>query len=161
MNKQETVSLILREVNDAEVIEHPAVFTMEEMHELHLEQEEKIAKNFFLRDDKKRTYWLISVKGDRMMDLKALRTQIGSRPLSFASEQDLMNKTGLMKGSVTPLGALNDASCTVKVRIDDVFRNSMIGIHPNENTATVFMNADELIRILKQHGSDAEYFSAE
>ena len=65
-------------------------------------------KNLFLRDDKKRHYYLVVVKKDKAVDLKGLRALLGSRPLSFASEQDLSRCLGLPKGAVTPLGILND-----------------------------------------------------
>ena len=158
MNKEETEKYLRECIPSVRIEEHPAVFTMEQMHELHLENEETIAKNLFLRDDKKRTWWLVSVRSDLKVDLKQLRKELGSRPLSFASENDLHDKLSLLKGSVTPLGVLNDDERIVKVRIDDAFCGSLIGVHPNENTATAWMMAEELIGLLKKHGTDASFF---
>ena len=31
---------------------------------------------------------------------------------------------------------------------------NMIGVHPNENTATVWIKTNELIDIIKEHGND-------
>lgn len=66
------------------------------------------AKNLFVRDDKKRNYYLITVKGDKKVDLKEFRKKNNTRPLRFASENDLMDILGLIPGAVTPLGILND-----------------------------------------------------
>ena len=137
--------------------EHPAIFTMEEMEALHLPGEADIAKNLFLRDDKKQRYYLVSMYSDRRADLKALRAAMGSRPLSFASEEDLFRLLALKKGSVTPLGALNDAEKRVCVFLDPAFRGGRIGVHPNDNTATLFLPADELLALLRRHGTAAEY----
>ena len=139
------------------ISEHPAVFTIEELYNHDIPSRERIAKNLFLRDDKKRSYYLISIKGDAKADLKALRSALGSRPLSFASEEDLSRLLGLSKGEVTPFGALNDEEHKVTVRISSFFSGGLIGVHPNTNTATVFLNAEDLISILRDSGADADY----
>ncbi|HIT42566.1 MAG TPA: hypothetical protein IAB60_10835 [Candidatus Caccovicinus merdipullorum] len=48
------------------------------------------AKDLFVRDDKKRNYYLITVKGDKRVDLKEFRRQHSLRALSFASSEDLL-----------------------------------------------------------------------
>jgi Ala-tRNA(Pro) deacylase len=52
---------------------------------------------------------------------------------------------------------LNDAEHRVKVRLDEEFRGQLIGVHPNENTATVYLQADDLLKLLRDCGADAEY----
>ena len=47
-----------------EVTEHPAVFNMEELNSVELPYPDADAKNLFIRDDKRRNYYLITVKGD-------------------------------------------------------------------------------------------------
>ena len=32
--------------------------------------------------------------------------------------------------------------------------NSLIGVHPNDNTATIWLKAKDLIDIIKEHGND-------
>ena len=118
---------------------HPPVFTIEEMLEQDLPHPELIAKNLFLRDDKKRNYYLVVSREDRKVDLKALREVLGSRPLSMASENDLWEFLKLRKGAVTPFGVLNDPERRVSVTIDSFFQGSVLGIHPNDNTCTVWI----------------------
>ena len=114
------------------------------------------AKNLFVRDDKKRNYYLISVKGDKRVDLKNFRKQLGLRPLSFASADDLMAIMGLTPGSVTPLGILNDIDCKVHFYMDSEFAGNIIGVHPNDNTATIWIQADQLIHLIREHGNEAD-----
>ena len=45
----------------------------------------------------------------------------------------------LIPGAVTPLGILNDAEHRVQVFMDVEFVGNKIGVHPNDNTATVWM----------------------
>src|SRR5699024_7740708 len=113
------------------------------------------AKNLFVRDDKKRNYYLISVKGDKRVELKEFRNQNNTRSLSFASENDLMNIMNLIPGSVTPLGILNDKELKVQFYIDKDFMNDshLIGVHPNDNTATIWLKVEDLIAVIKEHGN--------
>jgi Ala-tRNA(Pro) deacylase len=156
MDKEATYQYLKAHGIDFEVNEHKAVFNMGALASVHLAYPEWDAKNLFLRDDKKRHYYLISVKGDKRVDLKAFRKQYGLRPLSFASEHDLLTLLGLTPGSVTPLGLLNDVDCIVHYYLDAEFLGNIIGVHPNENTATVWLRADALIRIIKAHGNDVD-----
>lgn len=142
-----------------ESVEHPAVFTMEEMESLHLNKIEYVAKNLFLRDDKKRNYYLLSVHKDKIINLKELRALLHSRPLSFASENDLMNLLGLTKGSLTPFGILNDKKHQVQVFLDNDFKNTIIGIHPNMNTSTIFLDSSDLVRIIEIYGNPIQYLT--
>lgn len=140
-----------------DIVEHDPVYTIDEMLRLNLPHAEAVAKNLFLRDDKKRNYYLLVVREEKKVDLKALKEKIVTRPLSFASEGDLNQLLGLTKGSVTPFGILNDEDSRVKVLIDQSFWESLIGVHPNENTATVWMHIADLAEILEEHGNSVEF----
>lgn len=56
---------------------------MEEADAVDLPYPEWGAKNLFVRDDKKRNYYLITMKGNKRVDLKAFRRQRGLRALSL------------------------------------------------------------------------------
>ena len=138
-----------------EITEHSAVYNMEEMAAVDLPYPEADGKNLFVRDDKKRQYYLITVRGDKRVDLKAFRQANGTRPLSFASAEDLQAKLGLLPGAVTPLGALNDREGQVEVFLDQDFLAppGLIGVHPNDNTATLWLRTEDLIALLRDHGT--------
>ena len=89
------------------------------------------------------------------MDLKAFRQQNGTRPLSFASAEDLMARLGLIPGAVSPFGLLNDAERSVIFCLDREFLDASgrIGVHPNDNTATVWLAAADLLSLIQEHGS--------
>jgi Ala-tRNA(Pro) deacylase len=142
-----------------EVIHHPPVFTMEQLHALQMPREEQIAKNLFLRDDKKRNFYLISVRGDTPVDLRALQSRIATRRLSFSSASDLQQLLGVRPGAVTPLGLLNDLTHCVQYYLDDRFLGKCIGVHPLENTATVFLNAEDLLQLLREAGCPADWLT--
>jgi len=136
-----------------QIMNHPAVFTIEEMEHLQIAHMDKVVKNLFLRDDKKRNYYLIAMKSNKSANLKELRHKIGSKPLSFAGEDDLSKILGLSKGAVSPFGVINDADNAVTVIIDkELGKYDFIGMHPNDNTATVYISADDLVKILDAKG---------
>ena len=153
MNKQEVYDFLKSKNIEFEITDHPAVFNMEEMAKIELPYPEADAKNLFVRDDKKDNYYLITVKGNKRIDLKNFRKENETRPLSFASESDLLRFTGLTPGSVTPLGILNDKERKIKFFIDEDLLGGigLVGVHPNDNTATIWLKTDDLIKIIKEH----------
>ena len=152
MDKRETLAYLTAQGIAYEVTEHPAVYNMEEAARVALPYPEADAKNLFVQDDKKRHYYMITVRGDKRVDLKAFRKQYGLRSLSFASPDELMEILGLVPGVVTPLGLLNDQERKVELYLDTEF-TGRIGVHPNDNTATVWMDTQDLVRLLREHGS--------
>lgn len=153
MNKQEVYDLLDSKNISYEVIEHIPIFTMEEASKIDMPYPDLVAKNLFIRDDKKRNYYLLSMKGDRSIDLKGFKETFHTRSLSFASENDLKKILGLIKGAVTPFGLFNDLDSKVQFFIDKSLINGKIGIHPNDNSATIFLETKDLIDLIKEHGN--------
>ena len=158
MNKQDIYELLRSRGMWHEITEHPAVYNMAEMGEVALPYPEADAKNLFVRDDKRRNYYLITVRGDKRVDLKEFKKKQGTRSLTFASSEELMQFLKLTPGGVTPLGLLNDEECRVKLYLDNYFMEEprLIGVHPNDNTATVAMKTADLITLLREHGSEID-----
>lgn len=133
------------------VTNHPPVFTIEEMISVKIEHPDNVVKNLFLRDDKKKNYYLVVMDKDKQANLKELKSKLESRPLRFASEDDLHKYLGLSTGAVSPFGIINDADNTVTVVIDkDLSSYEFIGIHPNVNTATVWIAVNDLVSFVER-----------
>lgn len=155
MNKTEIFDFLNQKGISYEATEHKAVLNMEELAEVNLPYPEDNAKNLFVRDDKKRNYYLISVRGEKRVNLKEFRKTHGLKALSFASGEDLLEIMKLETGAVTPFGLLNDDERRVELYFDKSFLegNAMIGCHPNENTATVRLKSRDLIKLIEEHGN--------
>lgn len=159
MNKAELLEYLSNRGIEYELVEHSMVFTIDEMIDAELPHPELIAKNLFVRDDKKRAFYLITVLEDRRVDLKEFRKLYETRPLSFASEEQLMGKLALTRGSVTPFGLLNNDEKDVKFYIDKAFIDAgLMGIHPNMNDATVFVKTDDVIALIREHGNEVTIY---
>lgn len=143
LERMEQLSLPVR------LYEHDAVFTMEEMQGdcgVNLTEKGILVKNLFLKEHKSDRYFLVILDGDKTADIKTIRRYLGVKPLSFADEASLNDVLGVAGGSVTPLAALFDTSHRADIVIDDAFRTTdrLLGVHPADNTATVFMSYKEL-----------------
>ena len=163
MNKQQIYDYLQENSIWHEITEHKAVYNMAELAEVPCPDPEADAKNLFVRDDKKQNYYLITVKGEKRVNLKAFRKAQGTRNLSFASAEDLLTRLALIPGAVTPLGVLNDETRSVQVFLDQDFLQEpgLVGVHPNENTATVWLKTEDLIRIIREHGNEVVTFRCE
>ena len=146
MNKQEIYKYLDSRQIRYEITEHKAVYNMAEAAEISLPYPEFEAKNLFVRDDKKRNYYLITVKGDKRVDLKTFKQKHQTRSLSFASDGDLMSFLGLIPGA-------EERSVQFFMDAEFLREPGMIGVHPNDNTATIWLKAEDLLRLLEEHGT--------
>ena len=144
MNQAEVYQYLTEHGIDYEVTNHPAVFDM------------AAVADFPMPHPEHRHYYLVTVKGEKRVDLKALSAQEGTRRLSFASEQDLQKYLDLTPGSVTPLGVLNDEQRKVEVMIDQELAAGLVAAHPNVNTATVWLKTSDLVQLLADHGNQVK-----
>lgn len=159
MTEREKVFARLEELGVSyEVTEHPAVFTIGEMDALGLTAKGEVCKNLFLRDAKGRRHFLVVVPGEAHADLRALAEQLESSKLSFASAERLEKYLGLKQGEVTPLGVLNDADAAVEVVFDrGLERFPCLGVHPNDNTATVWLSLADILRVVEGNGNEIRW----
>ena len=135
--------------------EHAAVFTMADMDAEGLNEKGNICKNLFLRDAKGKKHFLVSTPEERSIDMKQLAERLGTSKLSFASAERLEKYLMLRQGSVSPLGILNDEGRTVVFVADEALAAlPSIGIHPNDNTATVWLGFDDLKKLIEEHGNE-------
>ena len=69
MNKQDIYNYLKENNIWHEITEHKAVYNMAELAEVDIPYPEADAKNLFVRDDKKKNFYLITVRGDKRVNL--------------------------------------------------------------------------------------------
>lgn len=149
---------ILNELNiNYEEIEHKAVYTVEEASCLSGRIEGIGCKNLFLTD-KKNNYFLYLLRDDKKADLKELGNFLDVKRLTFGNDESLNLLLGLTKGSVTPLGIINDKDNKVKVIIDKELVGEVILVHPNVNTKTMAISYEDLIKFIEYIGNEYELY---
>ena len=139
MTKEETLALLDKSGIKYERFDHRAIFTVEEGEGI----------------DFPHPFYLITVCEHKRVDLKAFAAENGLRKLSFGSEEELWRYLALRPGSVSPLGLLSGSAGDVRFFLDSDLRGSLIGAHPCDNTATVYMTDSDLFSLLR--GADVEY----
>ena len=138
-HKKEIYALLEEKKIPCRIVEHEAVFTMEEMERAGIDRYGCICKNLFLRDAKGKQHYLVSVPDERHVDLKWLSAALGTSKLSFASAERLEKYLKVPQGSVSPLALLSALPA--------------VGVHPNDNTATVFLSFADLRSLIEEHGN--------
>ena len=63
---------------------------------------------------------------------------------------------GLTPGSVTSFVVLNDQNRKFKLFIEESFFEcpGIVWVHPNDNTATIWIKTNDLTEIIKEHGNE-------
>lgn len=131
--------------------EHRPVYSMEELDVLEIPADAIICKNLFLRNNNGKQHFLLTIPAATPIDLKQLATSLGSSRLSFASAERLKKYLGLQSGLVSPFGLLNDTSKSVIfVSSKNLPPSAIIGIHPNDNTATIWLAFGDLLALLSE-----------
>ena len=150
MDSQELRNELIKNNIEFEEVFHKAVYTSLEGHMLSLPHSEAEAKNLFLKS--KKSFVLMTVKGDKRVDLKAMAKELGYSSFSFAKEDDLLTLLSLTPGSVTPMGLLNDKERRVVFYLDSEFKDSLIYVHPMENTSSLLLSSNDLYHFLSSQG---------
>ena len=161
MNTEERVYALLNELDIPFVRhEHPPVYTVDEAKQYWDGIPGTHCKNLFLRDKKGKNHFLVIMPHDKPLDLKKMASAIGADNLSFASPERLMKHLGLEPGSVTPFGIINDEENNVRVIVDtDLISPGKVNFHPNVNTRTVTISADDFKKFLAHSGNKVQYVS--
>ncbi|XP_006638484.2 prolyl-tRNA synthetase associated domain-containing protein 1-like [Lepisosteus oculatus] len=140
-------------------VEHPEVFTVEEMmpHVQHLGG--AVSKNLFLRDKKRKGLWLVTARHDRRVDLSALagRLGLGRGALRFADEAAMLEALRVGQGCATPLALFCDRGRRVRLVLDSGLvseGHDRLYFHPMTNAATMGLKPEDFLRFLEETGHE-------
>lgn len=135
--------------------QHPPLFTVADSQSLRGEIAGGHTKNLFLKD-KKDNFFLVTVDEDAEVDLKQIHHLIGaSSRVSFGKPEALMELLGVVPGSVTVFGLINDSDKRVKLVLDSaLMENDVINAHPLTNEATTTISRDDLLTFVEATGHE-------
>ena len=141
-----------------EVVEHPPALTTEEADKYIEGKVGCRTKTLFLRNRNKKRCILLIMDEVKRLDMKKCAEILEEKEFKFASAELLAEKLGLAAGVVSPFGLLNNTARDVTVYFDKAMLDEyrILTFHPNENTATVFIDSGDLQRFIKN--TKHEYF---
>ena len=143
-----------------ELVEHDVVHTIEDMEKLGLLDKGYVCKNLFLRNANGKVHIVFSCHHSKDVDVKSLATKIGSSRLSFGSDERLKKYLNLEHGYVSPFGVINNDDRSVIFVFDKELKDKKnVGFHPNTNLATIFLDFNDVEKIIKDHGNDIMYIN--
>ncbi|DBA97721.1 hypothetical protein WJX82_007259 [Trebouxia sp. C0006] len=146
-----------------EVINHPAVLTVEEANKYTGDDPGVDVKNLFLKDKKNRLF-LVSAEASTKVDLKALGIRLGvPKPgVRMAPSELLESVLGVPLGSVTPLAVVQPTASSVVLLLDQKLKGQeRILVHPLTNDKTVAISSDGLEAFLRSLQQEAHYVDLE
>ena len=127
--------------------DHPAADTMEACAEIDKILGVRMCKNLFLCNRQGTDFYLLLMPGDKPFRTKELSGQLGVSRLSFGSAEQMEVRLGLLPGSVSVMGLINDTACAVRLLIDsDLLCEDEIGCHPCVNTSSVAFSMEDLMQ---------------
>jgi Ala-tRNA(Pro) deacylase len=137
--------------------DHPPVFTVEDVHRLVPPLPAAKTKSLFLRDTKGLKHFLIIVRGEKRVDLKALPKILNCSKLRFGSPERLKKHLGVDPGSVSIFSAVNDMDKAVEIIIDTaLWESDAFQFHPLVNTSTLVISRDNIKRFLDKTGHETQ-----
>ena len=162
-SRRERVFALLDKLGiEYEVVDHPPIFTQADSETQRVDIDAVIFKNLFLRNKDKSRYYLYSLPLTKRADLVAVAKALGETRLSFGDEDTLQEKLNIQHGAVSFLNVVGAEGTDVTVLIDStVFDYNRIGVHPNDNTATVILKPQDIEKILQSCGVEYTFLSPE
>src|SRR3954467_13650672 len=130
-------------------VRHPPLFTVEQSQGLRGAIPGGHTKNLFLKDKKD-----VTALEDAEIELKSLHRRLGATGrFSFGSADTMLETLGVLPGSVTPFGVINDKDLRVTVvLVAELMRHETINAHPLTNTMTTSIGREDLVRFLESTG---------
>jgi len=150
-----------------EIVIHPPIYSAFDRVRQEIEVDGLICKNLFLRNKDKSNYYLYTLPIDKRADLSALQRVLGETRLSFGKEDALWELLHIHPGSVSLLNIIgvseeNLSEKPFKYLIDaEVLNATRMGVHPNDNAATIVFPPDRLPELFAHYKADFEFVSLE
>ena len=138
--------------------EHPESPTIEIAQRYWHDDRSVHCKNLFMRNHKGNHHYLISFDCMHDLAIHDLEARLHQGKLSFASPERMERHLGLLPGSVSPFGLINDPTHEVYLFLDQrLQQSSSLSFHPNDSRATVVLAREEFMRYLHIVGNPYEF----
>lgn len=147
---------------------HPEGDTIEEASRWWRDDGSVHCKNLFFRNHKGNRHYLVCFPAHLTLDIHHLEATLRASllrqglpscgKLSFASAERMQRYLGLLPGSVSPFGLINDTGGEVHLLLDERLRQAdTLSFHPNDSRGTVVIARPDFERYLTTVRSTHEY----
>ena len=127
--------------------DHNRARSMNDLHTVDLTLGVIICKNLFLCNRQQTKFYMLMMPASKTFKTKNLSSQLGVSRLSFANEENMIKFLDVHPGSVSIMSLMNDKDGHVQLLIDeDVIKNEYIGCHPCENTTSLKIKTEDILK---------------
>ena len=135
-----------------ERVDNDAAYSMEECEEISKLLDVAICKNIFLCNQKKTSFYLLLLPGEKAFDTKSFCKKTGLSHVSFAPEEKMIELLDTIPGSASVFGVLNDKDDYVQVLIDkEIADAEWFGCNPGNNTSHLKFKTKDLLNKVLPH----------
>jgi len=137
--------------------EHPEAPTIEIASQFYRGEGTVLCKNLFFRNHKGDKHYLVIMDARHSMDIHDIEHRLHQGKLSFASPERMMRYLGVRPGSVSLFTLVNDTNHEVILFVDkQLMEAEKVSFHPNDNTASLVISREDMMRFIKQVGNRYE-----
>lgn len=150
---------------------HPPLPTIELALEYWKDIDSTHCKNLFFRNHKGNRHYLVVFECHKELSIHSLEKSLRQGKLSFASQERMERCLGLLPGSVSPFGLINDMDLSdaspkelfenghrVKLFLDaDLKAAERLSFHPCDNTASTVVSNEGFMKFLGLWGGEYEW----
>lgn len=138
--------------------EHPEAPTIEIASQFYRGEGTVLCKNLFFRNHKGDKHYLVIMDARHSMNIHDIEHRLHQGKLSFASPQRMMKYLGVMPGSVSLFTLVNDVEHAVILFVDKKLLDAeKVSFHPNDNTASLVISRDDMLRFIESVGNKYEF----
>ena len=106
-------------------------------------------KTLFLKTPKNQ-FFLVSVMGQKRVDLNELRKTLMCERFSFGNSQELLDLLRLTPGSVNPFGLIFDTQNKIRYVLDqEALAYPQISFHPMRNDMTIVISTKDFLTCMQ------------
>lgn len=138
--------------------EHPEAPTIEIASQFYRGEGTVLCKNLFFRNHKGNKHYLVIMDARHNMDIHDIEHRLHQGKLSFASPERMMKYLGVKPGSVSLFTLVNDVNHEVILFVDKgLLDAAKVSFHPNDNTASLVISCEDMLRFIKNIGNQYEF----
>lgn len=149
MDKQVVIDFLNSLNIEYDILEHPAAVDEESIKFLDENLVSNPCKNLFLVNRQETEFYLLMMPRNKDFRTKFIKQQLGLAHLSFAKEEQMVDKLSVHPGSVSVMCLLYEGAKNVHFILDEDVKNSeTVRFHVGDNTCSARVKTEDFLNAI-------------
>lgn len=109
----------------------------------------KRVKSILIRNKKSTNFYMVVLWDNKHLETNIVRAIFDDSKMSFASEEEMLEKIGLKPWSVSPFALINNLEKDIKVVFDNELKDWLVWFHPLQNDNTIVLQMKDVEKFLE------------